>query len=126
MSYEDPNAIEENITLAKGADYEEVEWPTDDNDNPEDISGDTYRAEIRAYKDGPLLASFSFNIFLDNTEPVPFYKYQRTMDQDIINALTVTEARWDQFREHADGYVEKDFYGIVSIPDNITSPTKTP
>lgn len=125
-SYDDSNAIEENIVLARGADYEEVEWYTDENDNPEDISGDTIRAEVREFAGGPLLATFTFVIFLDESEPTPFYKYRRTMDQDIINddLSGFTELRWDQFREHSDGFVEKDFYGKVSLPDNITSPTK--
>lgn len=126
MSFEDNNAIEDNITLSNAADYEVVQWPVDENDVPEDISGDTYRAEVREYKDGPLLASFTFEIFLDNTEPTPFYKYRRTMSLEIVEAIGKTEARWDQFREHADGFVEKDFYGSVSIPDNITDPTVTP
>jgi hypothetical protein len=114
-----PDPIEENIELPQGADYEEVEWITDDNDNPIDISGDTFRAEVRIAPGEPLLASFTFEIFLDDG----IYKYRRTMAQSVINALDETEAEWDQFREHADGFSEKIFFGKVKIPANITSPT---
>ena len=123
MGCEYDDAIEDNISLPKGADYIETEWITDDNDIPVDISGDTFRAEIREYADGPLLASFTFEIFLDNTEPTPFYKYRRTMAQSVVNALDVTQAKWDQFRELADGSSQRIFYGDVSIPGNITNPT---
>lgn len=118
-----PNAIEENIELPEGADYEEVEWIADDNDNPIDISGDTFRAEVRVAKGQPLLASFTFEIFLDTDEPTPFYKYKRKMAQSVIATIGTTEARWDQFREHADGFSEKNFFGRVKIPENITDPT---
>ena len=47
------------------------------------------------------------------------------MDQDIINALTVTEAKWDQFQEFSDGKVAKNFEGKITITGNITDPTKT-
>ena len=116
----DCTAIEENICLEKGADYEEVEWITDNNDNAIDISGDTFRAEVREYAGGPLIASFTFAVFLDGT----IYKYRRTMAQSMINSLTVSEAVWDQFREHAaDSFSEKMFHGKVTIPANVTSPT---
>lgn len=123
---DDCAAIEDNICLEKGSDYIEVEWIVDDDGNPVDISADTFRAEVREYAGGPLLASFTFEIFLDTSEATPFYKYRRKMAQTIINPLTVTEAKWDQFRELADGSVDKNFYGLVSVPANITNPTVTP
>ena len=123
MSCDNRDAVERNISLAKGADYEKVGWITDNLDNPIDISGDTFRAEVREYADGPLLATFTFVVFLDTSVTPNIYKYRRTMAQSIINSLTVTEAVWDQFREHADGFSEPMFFGKVCIPANITNPT---
>ena len=117
-------AIEENLCLPKGADHKETEWITDDNGNPVDISGDTFRAEIRIAPGEPLLASFVFTVFLDNTEDPPFYKYQRFMDQDTINADVPLEAEWNQFRELANGDSERMFFGKTDSPGTITSPTK--
>lgn len=122
MTCNDGDAIEDNICLPEGADYIETEWITDDNDNPVDISGDTFRAEIRIAPGEPLLASFTFEIFLDNTEPTPFYKYRRKMAQSVIATIGTTQARWDQFRELANGDSDKNFFGKVSIPENITDP----
>jgi len=121
-------AAESNEVLEKGADYEVVEWIVDDYDNPVDISGDTFRAQIREYAGaaGSPIASFTFEIFLDNNEPTPFYKYRRTMAQALINALTIKEAVWDQFQELSDGTVTKNMRGKVKIVGNVTDPTVTP
>jgi hypothetical protein len=124
MSCNDDGAVELNLCLPKGADHKEVEWITDENDNPVDISGDTFRAEIRDFSGGTLIATFTFTVFLDNTEDPPFYKYQRFMDQDIINAITKTEGQWDQFRELASGDSERMYFGKNKFPGNITDPTK--
>ena len=118
-----PDPIEDNIQLPEGADYEVVQWITDNNDNPIDISGDTFRAEVRIAPGEPVLASFTFEIFLDNDEATPFYKYRRTMSLEDIATIGTIEAKWDQFREHADGFSEKNFFGKVAIPENITDPT---
>jgi hypothetical protein len=124
MSCNGDGAVEENLCLPKGADHKEVEWIEDENGNPVDISGDTFRAEIRDSSGSTLLASFTFTVFLDNTEDPPFYKYQRFMDQDTINADVPLEAKWDQFRELSSGDVERMFFGKISSPGNITDPTK--
>ena len=115
-------AAESNEVLEKGEDYEVVEWFLDDLGAPVDISGDIFRAEIREFVGGPLLASFVFEIFLDGTT----YKYRRTMAQSVINALTVTEAVWDQFQEFADGKVAKNLSGKITVIGNVTDPTVTP
>lgn len=126
MAQSDDRAAESNEVLEKGADYEVVEWIVDDFGNPVDISGDIFRAEVRSFVGGPLLATFTFEIFLDTSEPTPFYKYRRTMDQSIINALTETQAVWDQFQEFTDGTVAKNLRGKVEIVGNVTRPTVTP
>lgn len=115
-------AAESNEVLEKGEDYEVVEWIVDAYDTPVDISGDTFRAEIREYVGGPLLASFTFEVFLDGTTA----KYRRTMAQSVINALPVTEAVWDQFQEFSDGKVSKNLYGKITVIGNVTDPTATP
>lgn len=124
MSCNDDGAVELNLCLPKGADHKEVEWLEDENGNPLDISGDTFRAQAREYSGGPLLFDYTFTVFLDNTEDPPFYKYQRFVDQDTINAITVTEAVWDQFRELPSGDSERMYFGKNTFPGNITSPTK--
>jgi hypothetical protein len=124
MSCNDDGAVELNLCLPKGADHKEVEWITDENDNPVDISGDTFRAEIRESSGGTLLASFTFTVFLDITEDPPFYKYQRFMDQDTINADVPLEAQWDQFRELASGDSERMYFGKTKSKGSITDPTK--
>ena len=59
MSFDD-KAVESNEVLEKGADYLETEFIRDDNGVPTDISGDTFRAEVREIIGGPVLATFIF------------------------------------------------------------------
>ena len=115
----DMEAAESNEVLEKGADYEVVEWIEDDYGNPINISEDTFRAEVRDTVGGDLLASFTFEIFLDGA----IYKYRRKMAQSVINALTVKQAVWDQFQEFADGSVAKMMRGTVTVTGNVTDPT---
>ena len=111
-----------NEVLEKGSDYEVVEWIVDDFGNPVDISGDTFRAEVRDTVGGTLLASFTFEIFLDGG----IYKYRRTMAQGLVNALTVNQAVWDQFQEFTDGTVAKNLRGAIKVVGNVTDPTVAP
>lgn len=117
-------AIESNETLEKGSDYKETEFITDDNDNPVDISGDTFRAEVREFEGGPLLATFTFTVYQTTIGGDTIWVYDRFMDQDIINTLSVNEAYWDQFQELASGDGRKNYFGKIKIIGNITDPTK--
>jgi hypothetical protein len=125
MATDTGSAVESNEVLEKGADYLETEFIEDDNGNPTDISGDTFRAEVRIAPGEPLLASFTFTVYQITFNNELIWVYDRFMDQDVINALTVTEAQWDQFQEFSDGKVAKNFTGKITIPGNITDPTKT-
>lgn len=120
----DDKAVESNEVLEKGADYLETEFIADDNDNPTDISGDTFRAEVRIAPGEPLLATFTFTVYQITFNNELTWVYDRFMDQDIINALGVTEAIWDQFQEFTDGKVAKNFFGKIKIDGNVTDPTK--
>ena len=124
MSNDTGSAIESNEVLEKGADYLETEFIADDNGNPTDISGDTFRAEVRIAPGEPLLAEFTFTVYQATVLGELTWVYDRFMDQDTINALTVSEAQWDQFQEFTDGKVAKNFVGKITIPGNITDPTK--
>lgn len=116
-------AVEQEITLQKGEDYEVVGWVTDDFDNAVDISGDTFRAEVRDFcgAGSTVLASFTFPIFLDPADSI--YKYIRTMPQATINEITQNSAVWDQFWESSAGKSTKMFTGNVKIKCNVTDPT---
>ena len=118
------SAVESNETLEKGADYLETEFITDDNDNPTDISLDTFRAEVRIAPGEPLLATFTFTVYQTTVLGQLTWVYDRFMDQDVINALGVSEAVWDQFQEFSDGKVAKNFFGKIKVTGNVTSPTK--
>lgn len=120
----DDKAVESNEVLEKGADYLETEFIADDNDNPTDISLDTFRAEVRIAPGEPLLATFTFTVYQITFNNELIWVYDRFMDQDIINALGITEAVWDQFQEFTDGKVAKNFFGKIKIPGNVTNPTK--
>jgi hypothetical protein len=124
MSNDTGSAVESNEVLEKGADYLETEFIEDDNGNPTDISGDTFRAEVRIAPGEPLLAEFEFTIYQATVLGELIWVYDRFMDQDVINELTVSEARWDQFQEFSDGKSAKNFTGKITIPGNITDPTK--
>lgn len=119
------SAIIENIILQKGEDYEVVGEVQDDFDNPLDISGATFRAQVRDFcgVGSTLLASFTFTIFLDTSVTPNVYKYRRTMAQTIINAITQESGVWDQFMESSTGESLKMFEGKVKIKCNVTDPT---
>lgn len=121
---DDRKAVESNEVLEGGADYLETEFIADGNDNPTDISLDTFRAEVRIAPGESLLATFTFTVYQITFDNQLTWVYDRFMDQDIINALGVSEAVWDQFQEFTDGKVAKNFSGKIKVIGNVTSPTK--
>ena len=114
-------AVELNITLQKGEDYEVVGWIDDDFGNNLDISGDTFRAQVKTACGETALASFVFAVFFDSADSR--WKYRRTMAQSVINALTVNEAIWDQFQESPATKSNKMFKGKITVDCNVTEPT---
>ena len=113
-----------NIALNKGEDYNVTGDFTDTKTGANvDISGDTFKAEVREYAGAPdpPLATFTFTIFQD-TDDGDKWKYSRTMAQSIINALTNKSAVWDQFRTTG-GKTSKILIGKVEINTNTTSPS---
>ena len=112
-----------NIALNKGEDYNVTGDLTDTKTGANvDISGDTFRAEVREYAGAAtVLATFTFTIFQD-TDDGDKWKYTRTMAQSIINALDKKSAVWDQFRTTG-GDTSKMLTGKVEINTNVTSPS---
>jgi hypothetical protein len=111
-----------NIALNKGEDYSVTGELTDSVTKQNvDISGDTFRAEVREYEGAPdpPLATFTFTVFQDTDGK---WKYERAMDQSIINALAKKTAVWDQFRTSG-GKTSKMLTGKVEINTNVTNPS---
>ena len=112
-----------NIVLQKGADYNITGQWLDNLKNNIDISAATIRAEVREFDDGPLIATFTFVIFLAVVGTETKWFYSRKMAQTIINTISITEGVWDQFIELSDGSSTKLLQGKVKITGNITEPT---
>jgi hypothetical protein len=112
-----------NIALNKGEDYSVVGDFTDTKTGQNvDISGDTFRAEVREYAGAAaVLATFTFTLFQDAADGDK-WKYERAMAQSIINAIPNKTAVWDQFRTSG-GKTSKILTGTVEFNTNVTEPS---
>lgn len=110
-----------HIVLEKGSDYEAVGELSDDDGNI-DISGDTFEAAVKENiddADGDVKATFTFTIFQD-AEDDNKWKYRRTMTDTTIDALTIKNGVWDQFRILPDLTRAKMLTGNITVTKKVT------
>lgn len=110
-------AAQHNITVATGEDFGFTLTIQDSADNPVDITGDTFTAEVRRAAGKPLAATFTCTI----TNAANGVLSVQLPNTETAKLKARTNYKWDLFRtENVSGDVTQLLFGDVLVRHNIT------